>query len=67
MISTHLYHFKHVLNDMGIWKKGGKNKHLTPTYLSNYLKKMKQKIELKIEDEMIQKQIDQIMVDDVYL
>ncbi len=52
---------------MGIWKKGGKNKHLTPTYLSNYLKKMKQKIELKIEDEMIQKQIDQIMVDDVYL
>jgi hypothetical protein len=52
---------------MGIWKKGGKSKHLTPTYLSNYLKKMKQKIELKIEDEMIQKQIDQIMVDDVYL
>jgi CRISPR/Cas system-associated endonuclease/helicase Cas3 len=48
-------------------KQWEKIKHLKLTYLSNYLNKMKQKNKYKIEDEIIQKKIDQIMVDDVYL
>jgi hypothetical protein len=48
-------------------KKGGKKFNLKPTYLSNYLNKMRQKIKLKVEDEIIQKKFDQIIVDDVYL
>ncbi len=45
-MSTHLHLYKHVLNDMGVHlsKENKKSKHLKPTYLSNYLNKMKQKI-----------------------
>ncbi len=46
MISIHLHFYKHVLNDMGVHLSNKKRepKHLKPTYLSNYLNKMKQKI-----------------------
>jgi hypothetical protein len=45
MISTHLYLYKHVLNDMSIHlsKKKKNPKHLKHTYLSNYIAKMKKK------------------------
>jgi hypothetical protein len=56
MISTHLYLYKHVLNDMGIHlsKKRKKLKYLKLTLLSNYLTMMKQKIK-PFEDKIIQK------------
>jgi hypothetical protein len=46
MISTHLYLYKNVFNDMSIHLSKEKKitKHLQPTYLWNYLTKMKQKI-----------------------
>jgi hypothetical protein len=43
MISTNLYFYKHALSDMGICLSKI-NEHLKPTNLSNYLNKMKQKI-----------------------
>jgi hypothetical protein len=37
MISTHLYLYMHVINDMGIYQSKEKKKpnHLKPTYMSN--------------------------------
>jgi hypothetical protein len=45
MISTHLYFYKHILSEMGIYisKEREKPKHLKLTYSLNYSKKMKQK------------------------
>ncbi len=40
MISTHLYFYKHILSEMGIYLSKERGK---PTYSLNYLKKMKQK------------------------
>jgi hypothetical protein len=59
MISTHLYLYKHVLNDMAIhlFKERRKIETFKFTYLSNYLTKiMKQKIYI-FKDEIIQKNI----------
>jgi hypothetical protein len=62
MISTHLYLYKCVLSNIGIsFQKEGK-----PTYLSNYLNKMKQKIK-QFENTITQKKSDQITVEVVYL
>jgi hypothetical protein len=49
MISiTHLYFYKHVFIDMGIYliylSKNKNKKHFKPKYLSNYLNSMNQKI-----------------------
>jgi hypothetical protein len=46
MISIHLYLYMHVINDMEFYLSKEKRKlnHLKPTYMSNYLNKMKQKI-----------------------
>jgi hypothetical protein len=68
MISTHLYLCKHVLSEMNnhLSKINKKLKYLKPTYLSNYLDKTKQKIK-QFEDVIIQKKIDQIIVEEVYL
>lgn len=43
-----------------------KPKHLKPTYLTNHLNKMKQKMK-QFENSIIQNKINQIMVGDVYL
>jgi hypothetical protein len=44
MITNHLYIYKHVSNEKCIYlsKEKKTHKHLKPTYLTNYLKKMKQ-------------------------
>jgi hypothetical protein len=66
MISTHLYLYKRVLSEQSSFKIKEKLKYLKPTYLSNYLNKMKQKIK-QFEDIIIQEKIDQIIVEEVYL
>jgi len=43
MISIDVYFYKHVISDMGFCLSKI-NEHLKPTNLSNYLNKMKQKI-----------------------
>jgi hypothetical protein len=56
MISTHLYLYKHNLNEIGIHfskeRKKKKPKHLKLSYLLNYLNKMKLKIK-QLEDVII--------------
>jgi hypothetical protein len=63
MISTHLYFYKHVLNDMGFIFQ---NKIKKPTYLLNCLNKMYQKI-ISFEYAIIQNKSDQIMAKNMYL
>jgi hypothetical protein len=69
MILTHLYLYKNVFNDMNIHlskERKKKPKHLKPTYLWNYLTKMKQTIKL-FQNAVMQKTNDQIMFEEVYL
>jgi hypothetical protein len=55
MISTHLYFYEHILNEMGIclWKEREKPKHLKPTFFK--LLKEDETIINQFEDAIIQK------------
>jgi hypothetical protein len=53
MISTHLYLYNNVFNDMNIHLSKEKPKQLKPTYLWDHLIKMKQKMK-SFENTIIQ-------------
>jgi len=66
-VSTHLYLYKHVSNDMDIcFLKEEKNINILKiTYMSIYLNKMKHMIK-QFEDSIIQKKSDNIMDEETF-